>query len=322
MKNRVSINIITVILSIISAFFIIGFSLDIMWEAFHIKFDKSLLILGFLSYISSIFMLKGKEPRSFVKYLGIIFYISSVFMFYLNMNSHPLFDRTLDEKLLEKVELFVILLLQIFFYFSIKGFYNRVLASFFAIYTISNLLYTFGLIQFEVAMLLAILLFSFKRYRDIAYGVTTVMFLNTFTYYQPYNILHFGRAYLIDYNFAYIALVLVIFLAIYFAIDVLKRKELFGANKYTAISLIGVVFSVVLFYFQPAIAVSIFLVIFWFYAKSSILMVASFLIFGFHLYKYYYILNSTLLEKSYYLLASAAAMFALKFIIDKGFKDA
>ena len=322
MKNRASMHTFTAILSLISALFIIGFSLEIMWDIFHIKGEKSFLILGSLSYILSIFMLRGEGSSSFTKYLGVIFYISSVIMFYLNIASHSLFRDMLDGKLLTTVELFTILILQIIFYISVKGFFYRVLASFAATFTIYNLLQHFGLYQLELPVLLAILLLVYKSNRAIAYGTTITLLLATLPYIDRGHGLIFNRGYYLDYNFTYIVMTLVLVLAIYFVVDVLKSKELFGSNKYTAISLIGAFFGIVLFFFQPAIAVTIFLVIFWFYAKSSTLMVASFLLFGFHLYRYYYMLNSTLLEKSYYLLASALVMFALKFIVDKGFRDA
>ncbi len=321
MKNRAPMHTFTAILSLISALFIIGFSLEIMWEVFHMRAEKSFLILGSLSYILSIFMLRGEESSSFTKYLGAIFYISSIVMFYLNIDSR-LFGNVIDRKLLTTIELFVILILQIIFYISVKGFIYRVLASFAATFTIYNLLQHFGLYQLELPILLAILLLVYKSYRAVAYGTTIALLMATLPYADKGQELIFHNGYQFDYNFIYVAMVSILLLAIYFVVDVLKFKELLGVNKYTVISIIGAVSAVVLFFFQPAIALTIFLVIFWFYAKNSTLMVTSFLLFGFHLSRYYYTLDSTLLEKSYYLLAVSVVMFALKYIIDKGFRNA
>ena len=174
----------------------------------------------------------------------------------------------------------------------------------------------------DIPILLAILLLTYKSYRAVAYGTTITLLLATLAYIDRGQGLIFDSGYYLDYNFTYVALASMLLLAIYFVVDVLKSKELLGVNKYTVVSLVGVIFGLALFFFQPAIAVTIFLVIFWFYAKSSTLMISSFLLFGFHLSRYYYMLDSTLLEKSYYLLSAGVVMFALKFIIDKGFRDA
>ena len=315
MKNRVFVNLLNVIVSFVGALFVIGFAFMVMSQVFNLREHESFVILGFLSYIASMFILKNKESSDSSKYIGVIFYISSVFMLYFNVD----FIDRLDENMLTIIELFIILCLQIVFYYLVKGFNYRVLASFFATFSIYMLLHFFGLIQFVIPVLLAILIFSVTKFRDIASGVSYTILLVTLPYTSS---IHSRSRYIIEYNFTYIAMIAVSFLALYFALNVLKSKKLLAVNRYFIVTLIGVILGVVLFFFIPALAVTIFLVVFWFYAKNSAFIVASFFMFIFHLYRYYYILDTTLLEKSYYLLASTAAMFAFKFIIDKGFKNA
>ncbi len=317
MKSKITIHIFTALLSFIGALLMIGFSTILLSDMINLSHGSTYLVLGILYYILSIVMLRKKSKELFITYFATIFQISSVISFLISSDYNVLFSHIDREYRYISIFLFISIT-QIIFYLLVDSKPHKILASFFTFFTLDAFMITLGLGQLLGVLFVAVLLFSIKKYIEIAYGVTIAILVSLF--FSLNNDFFFLRqSFRFEYNFTYIALGLMFVLVSYFVINLLKSKNLFTNNKYTLTSLIALVLWGVLFYFQPTIAITMFLILFWFYHKSLALMIASFLVFLFFIYKFYYMFDSTLLEKSLIMMTIGVLLFGFRYLLKKGF---
>ncbi len=320
MKNKITIHIFTAILSFIGALLMIGFSTILLSDMINLSHKSTYLLLGILYYILSIVMLREKSRELFITYFATIFQISSVILLLISSDLNILFFHV-NIYYHVIVTLSLISITQAIFYLLVDSKPHKILASFFTFFALDGLMVTLGLGQLVGVLFVAVLLFSIKKHIEIAYGVTIAILLSLF-FSLNHDFYFLRRGFRFEYNFTYIAVVLMSVLVGYFIANLLKEKNLLANNRYTIISFIVTVFGVVLFYFQPTIAITMFLILFWFYHKSLALMIASFLMFLFFIYKFYYMLDSTLLEKSLIMMTSGILLFGFRYFLKKGFKNA
>ena len=310
-------------LSFVGAIFILTFRLD------PVRHSIFFAITGFIMQVVAFKVLNKDEDGEFFEHFMIAFSLSGQTLFLMSL--YELFGEP-------RHYAFVVALYSAILTFIVKNKTHQFFTSAFATLSLHYLFvtYSFYLLIYPLLMALFVWIFLYhpKKYQSVAYGVILGTLFSLFTVSIPFGSIILSKRGMKDFFDAYMdhfmvkpwmANLLLGGILFYILYNIIKHYKIEELNSKVLIYLLGFAIMMAnLFYYHSIMIPSIMITLGVFIRQKPLWMLGILSLVGF-LSRFYYIQNTTLLEKSYTLFGSGVFMIAVWFYLkelQKGVKDA